>query len=81
MTRDHRVTNHEQVWSIKVYTTKQLCVKLIYEKKYVQYLHQTERVPTCLNCDVTYLSLTTKVVTLDIQSCMASEREERRQAR
>ena len=62
-------------------TTKQRCMKRIYDKIHPKSPPYRATSPTCPHCDVTHLSLTTAVVALPIPSWRIEVREERRQAR
>ena len=61
--------------------TKQRCMKRIYDKIRPTSPPNQATSPTCLDCDVTHLSLATGVVALHIPSWRIEVREERRQAR
>ena len=61
--------------------TKQLCIKCIYDK--IRSISSPKRatLPICLYCDVTHLSLTTRVVALHIPLWRVGVREGCRQVR
>ena len=61
--------------------TKQLGFKRSFDKIRSKSPPNRANSPTCLQCDVTHLSLATGVVALHIPSWMVGVREERRQAR
>ena len=61
--------------------TKQRYITRIYDKIRSKSPPNPGTSPTCLHCDVTHLSLTTRVVALHIPSRRVGLREEHRQAR
>ena len=58
--------------------TKQPCMKCFYDKIRLKSPTNRATSPTCLHCDVTHLSLTTRVVALHIPSWRIEVSEERK---